>query len=83
MPTVGLGAPRTQADACRAQLGPSLLLWVFNFGLACAIEFIAASMGRPTSCVWGVIPAPGPRQADLMVVSGTVTDKMAPAIRRL
>ncbi|MFP8904201.1 NADH-quinone oxidoreductase subunit B [Streptomyces atacamensis] len=60
-------------------------LWVFNFGLACcAIEFIAASMSRHDFIRLGVIPfAPGPRQADLMVVSGTVTDKMAPAIRRL
>jgi NADH-quinone oxidoreductase subunit B len=60
-------------------------LWVFNFGLACcAIEFIASSMSRHDFIRLGVIPfAPGPRQADLMVVSGTVTDKMAPAIRRL
>src|SRR3954466_3073128 len=60
-------------------------LWVFNFGLACcAIEFIATSMARHDFIRLGVIPfAPGPRQADLMVVSGTVTDKMAPAIRRL
>ena len=60
-------------------------LWVFNFGLACcAIEFIAASMARHDFMRLGVIPlAPGPRQSDLMVVSGTVTDKMAPAIRRL
>jgi NADH-quinone oxidoreductase subunit B len=60
-------------------------LWVFNFGLACcAIEFIAASMSRHDFIRLGVIPfAPGPRQADLMVVSGTVTDKMAPAVRRL
>ena len=60
-------------------------LWVFNFGLACcAIEFIAASMARHDFIRLGVIPfAPGPRQADLMVVSGTVTDKMAAAIRRL
>jgi NADH-quinone oxidoreductase subunit B len=60
-------------------------LWVFNFGLACcAIEFIAASMARHDFIRLGVIPfAPGPRQADLMVVSGTVSDKMAPAIRRL
>ena len=57
-------------------------LWVFNFGLACcAIEFIASSMSRHDFIRLGVIPfAPGPRQADLMVVSGTVTDKMAPAI---
>jgi NADH-quinone oxidoreductase subunit B len=60
-------------------------LWVFNFGLACcAIEFIASSMARHDFIRLGVIPfAPGPRQADLMVVSGTVTDKMAPAIQRL
>ncbi|MCP9945018.1 NADH-quinone oxidoreductase subunit B [Streptomyces somaliensis] len=60
-------------------------LWVFNFGLACcAIEFIAASMARHDFIRLGVIPfAPGPRQADLMIVSGTVTDKMAPAVRRL
>ena len=60
-------------------------LLVFNFGLACcAIEFIATSMGRYDFMRLGVIPfAPGPRQADLMVVSGTLTDKMAPAIRRL
>jgi len=65
--------------------GRKYSLWVFNFGLACcAIEFIATSMARHDFIRLGVIPfAPGPRQADLMVVSGTVTDKMAPAIRRL
>jgi NADH-quinone oxidoreductase subunit B len=50
----------------------------------CAIEFIATSMARHDFIRLGVIPfAPGPRQADLMIVSGTVTDKMAPAIKRL
>jgi NADH-quinone oxidoreductase subunit B len=60
-------------------------LWVFNFGLACcAIEFIATSMATHDFIRLGVIPfAPGPRQADLMIVSGTVTDKMAPAVKRL
>jgi NADH-quinone oxidoreductase subunit B len=65
--------------------GRAYSLWVFNFGLACcAIEFIATSMARHDFIRLGVIPfAPGPRQADLMVVSGTVTDKMAPAVQRL
>jgi NADH-quinone oxidoreductase subunit B len=60
-------------------------VWPATFGLACcAIEFIATSMGRHDFIRLGVIPfAHGPRQADLMVVSGTVTDKMAPAILRL
>ncbi len=65
--------------------GRKYSLWVFNFGLACcAIEFIAASMAKHDFIRLGVIPfAPGPRQADLMVVSGTVSDKMAPAVKRL
>lgn len=91
--TVDLPAPRVGplAEAAPRPLrlvlnwGRRYSLWVFNFGLACcAIEFIAASMARHDFIRLGVIPfAPGPRQADLMVVSGTVTDKMAPAIRRL
>jgi NADH-quinone oxidoreductase B subunit len=65
--------------------GRKYSLWVFNFGLACcAIEFIASSMARHDFIRLGVIPfAPGPRQADLMIVSGTVSDKMAPAVKRL
>ena len=65
--------------------GRKYSLWVFNFGLACcAIEFIATSMSRYDFIRLGVIPfAPSPRQADLMIVSGTVSDKMAPAVKRL
>jgi NADH-quinone oxidoreductase subunit B len=65
--------------------GRKYSLWVFNFGLACcAIEFIATSMARHDFIRLGVIPfAHGPRQADLLVVSGTLTDKMAPALKRL
>jgi NADH-quinone oxidoreductase subunit B len=58
---------------------------VFDVGLACcAVEFIAATMHHDAFVSLGVNPfAAGPGQAELMVVSGTVTDKMAPAIRRL
>lgn len=60
-------------------------LWMFQFGLACcSIEFIASAMPRHDIMRLGVIPFPAsPRQADLMVVAGTVTDKMAPAIKRV
>jgi NADH-quinone oxidoreductase subunit B len=85
--TVGLGALQAAPYPLRLILnwGRRYSLWVFNFGLACcAIEFIAASVSRHDFIRLGVIPfANGPRQADLMVVSGTVTDKMAPAVRRL
>ena len=93
LPTPAVGRPelgplqRHAPEPMRLVLnwGRRYSLWVFNFGLACcAIEFIASSMSRHDFIRLGVIPfAPGPRQADLMVVSGTVTDKMAPAVKRL
>jgi NADH-quinone oxidoreductase subunit B len=83
----GAGDGTATPDPIRFVLnwGRRYSLWVFNFGLACcAIEFIATSMARHDFIRFGVIPfAHGPRQADLMVISGTVTDKMAPAIKRL
>jgi len=85
-PTLGAGSAYAPKPArYLLNWGRKYSLWVFNFGLACcAIEFIATSMSRHDFIRLGVIPfAPGPRQADLMVVSGTVTDKMAPAIKRL
>ena len=63
----------------------SYSLWYFQFGLACcAIEVMAVSGPRHDFMRLGVIPLPAsPRQADLMIVAGTVTDKMAPAVKRL
>ena len=84
-PTVGLLPQVPEPVKYLLNWGRRYSLWVFNFGLACcAIEFISASMSKHDFIRLGVIPfAPSPRQADLMVVSGTVTDKMAPAIKRL
>jgi NADH-quinone oxidoreductase subunit B len=61
-------------------------LWVYQWGLACCALEMGAAFGSPRYDVMrlGVIPFPAsPRQADLVVISGTVTDKMAPAILRL
>ena len=61
-------------------------LWVYQWGLACCAIEMGAAFASPRYDVMrlGVIPFPAsPRQADLVVISGTVTDKMAPAIRRL
>lgn len=59
-------------------------LWPMTFGLACcAIEMIHAYMSRYDLDRFGVIPRPSPRQSDVMIVAGTLTNKMAPALRRV
>ena len=59
-------------------------LWPMTFGLACcAVEMIQAAMPRYDMERWGTAPRASPRQSDLMIVAGTLTNKMAPALRKV
>ncbi len=59
-------------------------LWPMSFGLACcAIEFMQAFGPRFDMERMGLVPRPSPRQSDVIFVSGTLTNKMAPAFRRV
>jgi len=59
--------------------------WPLGYGLACcAIEMMAASMSHHDTARFGMeVFRSSPRQADVMIVAGTVTHKMAPRLRRL
>jgi NADH-quinone oxidoreductase subunit B len=81
MPSLGEASP----EPARYLLdrGRAYSLSVFDLGLACcAVEFVAASMAHPHLLKLGRRADEGARQVEVMVVSGTVTDKMAPAVRR-
>ncbi len=59
-------------------------LWPMTFGLACcAVEMIHSYMSRYDLDRFGIIPRATPRQADVMIVAGTLTNKMAPALRKV
>ncbi len=58
--------------------------WFFQFGLACcAIEMMATAASRYDLMRIGMLPRSSPRQADVMIVAGTVTMKMALRIKKL
>lgn len=59
-------------------------LWPLTFGLACcAVEMMHATMSRYDLDRFGVIFRATPRQADLLIVAGTLTSKMSGGFRRL
>ncbi len=59
-------------------------LWWMTFGLACcAVEMMHSSMPRYDMERFGVAPRASPRQSDVMIVAGTLTNKMAPALRKV
>ncbi|AAL03022.1 MAG: NADH-quinone oxidoreductase subunit B family protein [Rickettsia conorii subsp. raoultii] len=59
-------------------------LWPMTFGLACcAVEMMQAAASRYDMDRFGMLFRPSPRQSDLMIVAGTLTNKMAPALRKV
>jgi len=59
-------------------------LWPMSFGLACcAVEMMQSAASRYDFDRFGVVFRPSPRQSDVMIVAGTLTNKMAPALRKV
>ena len=59
-------------------------MWPMSFGLACcAVEMMHTAADRYDLDQFGAFFRPSPRQSDVMIVAGTLTNKMAPALRRV
>ena len=77
------GIMQIPADAALA-LARKSSLWPMTFGLACcAIEMIATYMSHYDLDRFGIFPQASPRQSDVMIIAGTVTKKMGPAVKLL
>jgi NADH-quinone oxidoreductase subunit B len=64
--------------------GRSGSLWPMSFGLACcAVEMMHSAASRYDLDRFGMIFRPSPRQSDVMIVAGTLCNKMAPAFRKV
>lgn len=73
----------TQLDNLAAW-AQSSSLWPMTFGLACcAVEMMHTAASRYDLDRFGVVFRPSPRQSDVMIVAGTLTNKMAPALRKV
>jgi NADH-quinone oxidoreductase subunit B len=67
-----------------ANLARTNSVWPALFGLACcAVEMMQAAMPRYDLERFGFAPRASPRQSDVMIVAGTLTNKMAPALRKV
>ncbi len=59
-------------------------LWPMTFGLACcAVEMMQTACSRYDLDRFGIVFRPSPRQSDVMIVAGTLVNKMAPALRKV
>lgn len=59
-------------------------LWPMTFGLACcAVEMMHSAASRYDTDRFGLVYRPSPRQSDVMIVAGTLCNKMAPALRKV
>ncbi len=79
LPGVFTGTVQSMVNWARANS-----IWYMTFGIACcAIEMMAAGAPKYDFDRFGMIPRGSPRQSDLMIVAGTVTEKMAPRVKQL
>ena len=78
-------AKKTDTCSMRDVVSPAAMrrMWM-QFGLACcAIEMMQVSMPRYDVERFGFAPRSSPRQSDVMIVAGTLVNKMAPALRKV